>query len=143
MRLPALPAPAADTVSASLEDMVRRGKNPACVDVARCESVARFGRGARLVAVVVGYVDERRHQAPTSSADVERRQRARSDFAGGPHGASLQLGWRLARDLNETWKLLLKKKTAVLVLDPVLDRQYWAECNNVTHSVPMCFQNGP
>jgi len=72
MCLPALPAPAAETVSASLEDMVRRGKTHACVDVARCEAVARFGRGARLVPMVVGSVDERRRRAPTSSADDER-----------------------------------------------------------------------
>jgi len=58
-------------VSASLEDMVRRGKTHACVDVARCEAVARFGRGARLVPMVVGSVDERRRRAPTSSADDE------------------------------------------------------------------------
>jgi len=68
MCLPALPAPAAEAVSASLEDMVRHGKTHDCVDGATRESVARFGGGARLVAVVVGGVDERRRRAPTTSA---------------------------------------------------------------------------
>ena len=43
--LPAFPAPAAETVSASSEDTVRPGKTQACVDNARLESVARFGKG--------------------------------------------------------------------------------------------------
>jgi len=133
MRLPALPAPAAETVSASLKDMVRRGKTHVCVDVARCESVARFGMGARLVAVVVGCVDERRRQAPTASADIERRRRARSDFEGRSHGSSIQLEWRLFTDLHETWKLMWKKETIVLVLAPVVVRRKWATCNNVSH----------
>jgi len=67
-----LPAPAEETVSASLEDTVRLGKAQACVENARLESVARFGRGVRLVVVVVGSVDERRHRSRTSSADDER-----------------------------------------------------------------------